>query len=391
MGRIVLYKGQSQYDVLRIFTDQLAEAFRLLQQETVVVDLIAADAEEQLQKAFARPCDFVFSFNGIGIDFKLGEKSLYDALGTVFVFSLVDDPLHHIQRLETPCNNVLVTCVDRYHTNIMPYLNQYRTFGFLPHGGCIPKNGNDNKEGKRDLDILFSGSFREPEEYYQIWKEYPLAMQNILEDTIENALGKENKPLAASVQEVIAARNLYLDPHLSKNLLKILPLADRYLRMKRRKECLEVLAKAGFKVKIYGNGWDKADFAKNFEVYPAINFNNLLEIIVKSKIVLNIVPSFVEGSHERVFTAMLNGAVAVTDRNTYYEKEFAEDKNIVMYSWGRLNELPDKIYDLLKNEEKRIKIAEEGYKEATKKHTWTVRALSIIQMVEAFKSLRAIQ
>ena len=50
MGRIVLYKGQSQYDVLRIFTDQLAEAFRLLQQETVVVDLIAADAEEQLQR-----------------------------------------------------------------------------------------------------------------------------------------------------------------------------------------------------------------------------------------------------------------------------------------------------------------------------------------------------
>jgi spore maturation protein CgeB len=161
--------------------------------------------------------------------------------------------------------------------------------------------------------------------------------------------------------------------------------------MKRRKECLEVLAKAGFKVKIYGNGWDKADFAKNFEVYPAINFNNLLEIIVKSKIVLNIVPSFVEGSHERVFTAMLNGAVAVTDRNTYYEKEFAEDKNIVMYSWGRLNELPDKIYDLLKNEEKRERIAEAGYKEATKNHTWTVRALSIIQMVEAFKSLRAIQ
>ena len=39
MGRIVLYKGQSQYDVLRVFTDQLAEAFRLLQQETVVVDL----------------------------------------------------------------------------------------------------------------------------------------------------------------------------------------------------------------------------------------------------------------------------------------------------------------------------------------------------------------
>ena len=158
-----------------------------------------------------------------------------------------------------------------------------------------------------------------------------------------------------------------------------------------KEECLEVLAKAGFKVKIYGNGWDKADFAKNFEVYPAINFNDLLKIIARSKIVLNIVPSFVEGSHERVFTAMLNGAVAVTDRNIYYEKEFAENKNIVMYSWGKLNERPDKITDLLKNEEKRERIAEAGYKEATKKHTWTARALSIIQMVETFRCLRNIQ
>lgn len=66
MGRIVLYKGKSQYGVLRIFIDQLAEAFRLLQQETVVVDLVATDVEEQLLRAFAQPCDFVFSFNGMG-------------------------------------------------------------------------------------------------------------------------------------------------------------------------------------------------------------------------------------------------------------------------------------------------------------------------------------
>ena len=72
---------------------------------------------------------------------------MYDALGTVFVFSLVDDPVHHIKRLETPCKNVLVTCVDRFHTSFMPYINQYRTFGFLPHGGCILKMVTIIKKG----------------------------------------------------------------------------------------------------------------------------------------------------------------------------------------------------------------------------------------------------
>jgi len=330
MGRIVLYKGQSQYDVLRVFTDQLAEAFRLLHMETVVVDLTAADAGEQLKKAFAQPCDFVFSFNGIGVDFKLGEKPLYDALRTVFVFALVDDPIHHIQRLETPCHSVLVTCVDRYHVNVIPYLKQVRTFGFLPHGGCTLKEKNReaerDRERERDIDLLFSGSYKEPEVYCQSWKNYPLALRKIIEDIIDNALSKENLALVDSAQEVIAARNLYLDPQLSKKLLFLLPMADRYLRMKRRKECLEVLAKAGLKITVFGNGWDQASFAKNFAVHPAINFNELIKMIAKSKIVLNIVPSFVEGAHERVFTAMLNRAAVVTDRNRYYEKEFAENK-----------------------------------------------------------------
>lgn len=107
--------------------------------------------------------------------------------------------------------------------------------------------------------------------------------KKILEDTIDNALSKENQPFAISLQEVIAARNLYLDPYLSKKLLMMLPLADRYIRMKRRKECLEVLAKAGFKIKVFGNGWDKASFVKNFEVHPAINFNDLLKLVLNSK------------------------------------------------------------------------------------------------------------
>jgi len=62
-----------------------------------------------------------------------------------------------------------------------------------------------------------------------------------------------------------------------------------------------------------------------------------------------------------------------------------------MYSWGSLNELPDQLGELLNNEAKREGIAEEGYKEAVKNHTWTVRALSIIQMVEAFRGLQSIQ
>lgn len=169
-----------------------------------------------------------------------------------------------------------------------------------------------------------------------------------------------------------------------------MPLADLYLRMKRRKECLEVLAEAGLKIKVFGNGWAKTSFAENFEIHPAVKFDELLKLVAKSKIVLNIVPSFVEGSHERVFTAMLNGAVALTDRNKYYEKEFKEGSNIVFYSWDNLTELPDRLNDLLCDQERLNFIAAEGKKVALQKHTWTVRALALLEMAKNYKWLRKI-
>lgn len=51
MSRIVLYKGQSQYDVLRFFMDFLADSFSRMGKGVFVVDLLVNDAGEQLKQA----------------------------------------------------------------------------------------------------------------------------------------------------------------------------------------------------------------------------------------------------------------------------------------------------------------------------------------------------
>ncbi|MGQ9825979.1 MAG: hypothetical protein ACUVSK_13535 [Desulfotomaculales bacterium] len=55
MSRIVLYKGQSQYDVLLFFMDFLADSFSRMGKEVFVVDLLVNDAGEQLKQAFSVP------------------------------------------------------------------------------------------------------------------------------------------------------------------------------------------------------------------------------------------------------------------------------------------------------------------------------------------------
>lgn len=139
MGRVVLFKGQSQYDVLRIFIDQLGKGFKEQNKEVVIVDLLANDVLQQLQNAFQKPCDFVFAFNAMGIELQVNNRSLYDVMNVPFIASLVDDPVYHLSRLEQPVENMLITCVDRAHMNfINSYYGGQRTCVFLPHGGCKP-------------------------------------------------------------------------------------------------------------------------------------------------------------------------------------------------------------------------------------------------------------
>lgn len=60
---------------------------------------------------------------------------------------------------------------------------------------------------------------------------------------------------------------------------------------------------------------------------------------------------------------------------------FAEGEQIVCYDLEHLEELPQKIEELLRDE-KRAKIAYEGYRAAACGHTWDHRAVELIKMTE---------
>ena len=92
-----------------------------------------------------------------------------------------------------------------------------------------------------------------------------------------------------------------------------------------------------------------------------------------SKIVLNTMTWFKDGTHDRVFNGMLAKAVAVTDSSIYMKENFSDDE-LIMFELEEINDLPAKIKDLLNNDNKIQFIAEKGYDTALKNHTWKVRA-----------------
>lgn len=213
-----------------------------------------------------------------------------------------------------------------------------------------------------------------------------------MDDIVEHILNKDYINLAVAADEVLTFKSIYLSHELSNQLIKLLPFVDKYVRAYRRKIGLQILAKAGIKIEIYGSNWENFNLetSNNIRIHPPINFLELLHLMQQSKIVLNIDPNFSMGGHERVFSAMLNAAVAVTNMNGFYSKEFIDGKEIVLYSWSKLDELPEKIMQVLSDRAIFESIRLGGQQKAETYHTWTERAKQILEFVDLYKSLKHI-
>lgn len=217
-------------------------------------------------------------------------------------------------------------------------------------------------------------------------------MIKLLDDIVDYILSKDYINLAVAADDVLTSKSVYLSNELSNKLITLLPFIDKYVRNYRRHVCLQVLAESGVRIDIYGSNWEnlKIKTTNNLRFHPPTNFWDLLRLMQQSKIVLNIDPNFSNGGHERVFSAMLNGAVALTNINGFYAEEFSDGKEVVLYSWNKLGDLPEKITRILGNSEKFESIRLAGQQTAEKYHTWSERAKRILEIVETYKSLKHI-
>ena len=394
-GRILLFKGFSQYDVVRHFVDDLGAAFRSMGRDVLVIDLASEKHNPQvLQDAFSKECDFTCGFNLNGADLGLreeGVKFLKD-VGIPYVGIFTDNPLYHFNKFSyinavgIP-DNFLITCVDKLHLQVLKHYIPVSFSTFLPHAGSYVDGENQYKGmNSRNKEVVFCGTYGKPVVSWNNSQIKPL-----LDDVAEYMLSTENIQVQDALQEVIKARDYALNTDFYQRVLDIVAHVDYYVRTVRRTRMITELANAGIKLTIYGEGWENFPCTKHFNIHKAVSFDEILRIMADTKIVLNLVDSFSYGSHERVFSAMLNGAVALTDVNGYWRDEFIEDKEIVTYSMLQLDELPQKITALLSDLPRLDAIAHAGQEKAEQSHTWKARAqeiIKLVQMLDGFRSLK---
>lgn len=375
---VIVIKGQSQYDSLRFFSDRLKDDMEKSGCEVLFLDFSDEKrALDDLKTYSRRKVDAVISYNGIGISYAA------DYLNVPFYALMVDHPLYHSKRLSHPGVELHVAVVDKDHeTYIRKYMTGIKDIFMLPHGASYPGNWIPYRE--RKTDVLFMGTYCAPELILrQMETQYTPQLFQLAKEIVGRMLTEPALCEEEAVTGCLIEGGLEKMLHLVPNFMQAMPEIDGIVRSYTRQQVIGILVDNGIPVHVYGTGWEtfKCKHPENLMIHPGVDFCESLNRMADTRIVLNIMPGFKQGSHERVFSAGACKSVCLTDRSTYNEENFTDGKDLVFYDMHHLQELPDLVKKILKDDNLAETIAESGYQEVAKKHMWKNRAEELLKII----------
>jgi len=121
-------------------------------------------------------------------------------------------------------------------------------------------------------------------------------------------------------------------------------------------------------------------FKSNVELLPFQEWPKVVELMQDAKIVVNVQPFHIYGSHERLMTAMAHGAAVATDRNPYLEEHFEDDHNLIFYEFKK-GHLRAKLLEYLGDLGRLRCVAQQAAEKVLKEDLAIHRAQDIIALV----------
>lgn len=378
MAKVLFLKGESKYDAMRNYIDEIEIGFRLAGYDTYVIDLLENSELFQLQQlASSETVDAIFTCNGM----VPGIMQLFS--DAIYVTYLCDHPSAHINRLKHLDSRAIVfTCDELHEQYIKEYIKNIKHVKYIPLSGSYIKKRIPYQE--RKYGVVFTGSYQNPQESYQKilnnskdLAQFCSSIADLIVDVPELDIEQAFKVTLEEVGREINDKDVW------DKLMLQTHLAEIYARNYYRDQMIRSLLENDIQVHVFGDGWDK--FEGNGKENLIIEEGNSYvarKAVANAKISLNIMPWFKAGFQERIATAMLSGAVAVTDESAYITQNFENGKELVIYSLRDLEKMSSEVKWLLENPQEAESIALLGELRAKKSLTWQHRTLEMVEYIQ---------
>ena len=383
MHKIIIFKSAT--DSLRTFAELMAEGFEERDYQVLRIDMRKGEDARSAIEEFAEPgATAALFFNHAGLNILTDDhESIWNVLDVDCYNFIVDHPMYYHAAIIFPIRKLTFLCVDEYHQKFIErfYAGRVRSF-FFPLAGIGPVEPVIPLE-KRSMDVLFTGAYLIDDKV-----EYHIAglgegLQKIWLECFEWLLQHKTWTLEQTIEMKLKKYDIQVSEEDLRDTVRLFQDMDGMLRSRMRADVIRTLANHDVHVHVYGEGWEFLDCKQeNLTIHGRIPFDETIPLIADAKIVLNVMPWFKSGVHDRVYSAMLNHSVCLTDSSEYIERTVKDGENVLLYSLDDLEELPEKINWYLEHPKELEQIAKNGFAYAKNTQTWQQRAGQLIAIME---------
>ncbi len=379
--KLIMFSGN--LEALDLFSDKLKDGFVKLGYE--IFDFNLKDALSSMGKLYefikGEPVKAFISFNSTFYSLNTPSGvNMWEALNIPCINILVDHPFWYHDILDNMPSNGVVICIDDNHRKYVErFFPQIPVTCFLPHAGTKAV-GESKPWRERKNEVLYAGWLAdEPDGRYNFSRE-GFDIKAVLDEVISYLKENEKETIEAVFEKKIRA----LFPEISENELKRLMPYCTYIERKVssyfREKIVGAVARSGLSLTLYGAGWERCDWVKlpNVDYKGTVSPKEIIEEIADSKIVLNTVPWFKYSGHERIYNALINGALIFTEENDFLRESF-ENNELFLYNLddGDISAIPDRMKEILNDEKLAEKLSTEGIKRSEFRESWEERATEI--------------
>lgn len=372
------------YDSYRYFSRSLSDALTAAGHRVTLFST-ATEAPEAMERFVGLSFDAIFDFNSTLPRLLMEEGGYFlDQIHAPFYDILLDHPLYHHDSLKQGLSDFHVLCLDENH-------RQYcrACYPHISSANLFPVTGEDQAPHdpsypQKRIDVLFCGTYTNYREVEASIKTCPPVLGDLTKRLIsimqeDDSLTQEAAlyALLPSLEEAELIQETF-PLHMQACFL-----CDSYLRAQKRERLLLALAQKNIPLTLCGNGFQSSPLAdfKHVSILDDIAFADTFLLFRNAKITLNLLPEFKNGAHDRIFSAMLNHSLCLTDASDYLKKQFTDGKDLIFYDARHPKNLAEQIFELLASPQTIARISQEGYFRAKERHSWQARVADLLSFI----------
>ncbi|MAH84570.1 MAG: hypothetical protein CBB68_09595 [Rhodospirillaceae bacterium TMED8] len=284
-----------------------------------------------------------------------------------------DNPIHHHKKFSNFSDQTLIGTPDRRYLDVYEALGFSKNLIFVPHAGPPPIK-EPLPSIKRDIRILFAGNFRlvPGEEEWRAFgsgldKLYLSAVDEAVENILENQTETFQAMGTALANRGISWRDLNLEV-----VANIHQVVESYVEGINRWRILSAFDGQG--LEIVGEVSDAvARRLPNTTIHKFPGFREMLQMVGRSRVLVNSTPKFSGGSHDRICNGMARGSVIATTPSTYLKEYFNHGAEVFYFSKD-LSESVNEIISRLEDWDFLDEMTKKAGDKYDAKHTWSSRA-----------------